>query len=53
MQEDLENALEYFNLAIENNDDYENAYEGRNQAMLEKHLKLVDLQDSLIRQKIF
>lgn len=53
LQEDLEKALEYYNLAIEINDDYDKAYEGRNQAMLEKHLKLIDIQDSLIKQKIF
>ena len=53
LQEDLETALKYYNKAIDINDDYDNAYEGKNQAMLEKHLKLIDLQDSLIKQKIF
>lgn len=53
MQENLEKALEFYNLAIEANDDYDKAYEGRNQAMLERHLKIIDLQDSLIKQKIF
>ena len=53
LQEDLETALEYYNKAIDINDDYENAYEGRNQAMLENHLKIIDLQDSLIKQNIF
>jgi len=47
LQEKLDEAVEYFNLAIETNDDYEKAYEGRNQAMLENHLKIIDLQESL------
>lgn len=53
LQDNLEKALEYYNLAIDTNDDYDKAYEGRNQAMLEQHLKIIDLQDSLIKQKIF
>ena len=53
LQDDLETALEYYNKAIDINDDYNKVYEGRNQAMLERHLKVLDLQDSLIRQKIF
>ncbi len=53
IEENLEEAIKYFNLAIEENDSFESAYEGRNQSMLEYHLKIVDLQDSLIRQKIF
>ena len=51
--EDLEKALEYYNKAIDVNDNYDDAYEGRNQTLLERHLKIADLQDSLIRQKIF
>lgn len=47
LQDDLDKAIEYFNLAIEENDTYEEAYEDRNQAMLENHLKIVDLQESL------
>ena len=47
LQEKLDKAVEYFNLAIEKNDDYDSAYEGRNQAMLENHLKIIDLQESL------
>ncbi len=43
----LDEAVKYFNLAIDENDDYSSAYEGRNQAMLENHLKIIDLQDSL------
>lgn len=50
---DLDNAIKYFNLAIEINDNYEDAYEGRNQALLENHLKIVDLQDNLIKRKLF
>lgn len=52
IQDNFEEALKYYNLAIENNDDYEPAYEGRNQAMLENHLMLVDLQDNLIEREI-
>ena len=52
-KENLEKAIEFYNLAIEINDNYDFAYEGRNQSMLESHLKIIDLQDSLIKQKIF
>ena len=47
IQDKLDEAIKYFNLAIDCNDDYEYAYEGRNQAMLENHIKIADLQDSL------
>ena len=47
LQEKLDEAVEYFNLAIDANDNYDKAYEGRNQAMLENHLKIIDLQESL------
>lgn len=47
LQDKLDEAVENFNLAIEENDNYEKAYEGRNQAMLENHLKIIDLQESL------
>ena len=47
VQDKLDEAIKYFNLAIDCNDDYEYAYEGRNQAMLENHIKIADLQDSL------
>ena len=53
IQEDLDKALYYYNLAIDCNDDYEKAYEGRNQTMLENHLKIIDLQDSLIKRNLF
>ena len=53
LRDDLETALKYYNQAIDINDNYDLAYEGRNQTMLEKHLEILDLQDSLIRQKIF
>jgi tetratricopeptide (TPR) repeat protein len=52
IQNNFEEALKYYNLAIDNNEDYEPAYEGRNQAMLENHLMLVDLQDELIEREI-
>ncbi len=47
LQDKLDEAVEYFNLAIDENDDYDKAYEGRNQAMLENHLKIIDLQEAL------
>ncbi len=50
LQGKLDDALVYFNSAIENNDNYDKAYEGRNQTMLENHLKIVDLQESLKKQ---
>lgn len=53
LRDDFEKALKYYNRAIEINDSYDKAYDGRNQAMLENHLQILDLQDSLIRQKIF
>lgn len=52
IQNNFEEALQYYNLAIEANDDYEPAYEGRNQAMLENHLMLMDLQDELVEREI-
>lgn len=47
LQDKLDDAVKYFNLAIDCNDNYTNAYEGRNQAMLENHVKIIDLQESL------
>ena len=47
LQEKLDEAVEYFNLAIDANDNYDMAYEGRNQAILENHLKIIDLQEAL------
>lgn len=52
-EDNLEKAIEYYNKAIEYNDDYYMAYEGRNQSMLEYKLKIIDLQDSLIKQNLF
>ena len=52
LQNDLEKAIENYNLAIQINENYEQAYEGRNQSMLENHLKILDLQDSLIEQEL-
>lgn len=51
IENNFEEALKYYNLAIESNDDYEPAYEGRNQTMLERHLMLADLQDDLIKRE--
>ena len=52
-EDKFEEAIKYFNLAIEVNDDYDLAYEGRNQSMLENHLQILDLQDSLIKRNMF
>lgn len=52
-EENLDEAIKYYNLAIEANDDYDKAYEGRNQSMLENHLKIIDLQDNLIQRNLF
>ena len=48
-----EKAIENYNKAIDINDDYDPAYEGKNQSMLEKHLQILDLQDSLIQRNLF
>ena len=50
-EDNLEEALKYYNLAIDTNEDYDPAYEGKNQTMLERHLQVADLQDSLIRNE--
>lgn len=47
LQEKFDDSVFYFNLAIDENDDYDRAYEGRNQALLENHLKIIDLQEAL------
>ena len=47
LQDKLDRAITYFNLAIDKNDNYIPAYDKRNQAMLENHLKIIDLQESL------
>jgi len=47
LQEKLDDACKYYNLAIDTNDNYDAAYEGRNQAMLENHIKILDLQETL------
>ena len=47
LEDKLDEAVENFNLAIDANDDYTQAYEGRNQAMLENHVKILDLQEAL------
>lgn len=51
IHKDFELAIEYFNKAIDLNDNYDFAYEGRNQSMLEHHLQIADLQDKLINQE--
>ena len=46
-QEKFDDAINCFNNAIIINDDNEIAYDTRNQAILEQHLKMLDLQDIL------
>ena len=53
LENNFDEAIKYFNFAIYINDDYDSAYEGRNQSMLERHVDILDLQDALIRQKLF
>ena len=53
LENKFEQAIKYFNQAIDINDDYDSAYEGRNQSILEKHLQIIDLQDNLIKREIF
>lgn len=52
-QDNYEEAIKYYNLAIDVNDNYDPAYEGRNQSILENHIEILDMQDSLIKRKIF
>lgn len=52
-ENNFDEAIKYYNLAIDVNDDYEPAYDGRNQSMLERHLMIADLQDELIKREIF
>ena len=47
IQNNLDESIKYFNLALEENDNYDSAYEGRNQAMLENHVNILDLQEAL------
>lgn len=47
LQDKLDEAVENFNFAIDENENYDPAYEGKNQAMLENHVKILDLQESL------
>ncbi len=47
IQDKLDESIDYFNLAIDADDNFEKAYEGRNQAMLERHIKILDLQEAL------
>lgn len=50
---EFEKAIEHYNMAIEINDNYDLAYEGKNQAMLENHIQILDLQDDLIKRNLF
>lgn len=44
---DFEHAISYFEKAIAENSEYDLAYDGRNQSMLEYHLRISDLQEAL------
>ena len=52
LEDKYEKAVKYFNLAIDVNDEYDEAYEGKSQSILEKHLQILDLQDSLIKKEL-
>ncbi len=52
-ENNFEEAIKYYNLAIDVNDAYDPAYECKNQSILENHLQILDMQDSLIRQEMF
>ena len=53
LQDDFDNAILYYNKAIDFNDNYDPAYEGKHQTMLERHVKILDLQDDLIKRNLF
>ena len=48
---EFEDAIEYFNKAIDLNNDFDYAYDGKNQSMLESHLQIADLQEMLINNE--
>ena len=52
-ENNFEEAIKYYNLAIDVNDNYDLAYEGKNEAMLKRHLEILDMQDNLIKRQIF
>lgn len=47
IQNDFDISIKYFDKAIECNDNYNEAYEYRNQAMLERQVNIIDFQESL------
>ncbi|MBQ7764365.1 tetratricopeptide repeat protein [bacterium] len=49
----FEEAIKYYNLAIDINDSYDEANSGLGQALLENHLEILDMQDRLISREIF
>lgn len=49
----FDEAIKYYNLAIDVNDNYDLAYDGKNQSILENHLQILDMQDSLIKRNMF
>ena len=46
-------AIKYYNLAIDINDSYDPANNGLSQSILENHLEILDVQDRLIEREIF
>lgn len=52
LQDLYDDAIEHFNRAIDINDDFEAAYEGKNQSMLERHVQIADFQDNLIKMRL-
>lgn len=52
-EDNFEEAIKFYNLAININDNYDLAYEGKNQSILENHLQILDMQDELIKREIF
>lgn len=52
-ENNFEDAIKYYNLAIDINDSYDPAYNGKNQSILENHLQIADMQDNLIKRGIF
>jgi len=52
IQSKLDRTIEAFENALNVNENYDLAFEGKNQAMLERHLQIVDLQETLKNYKI-
>ncbi|MCQ2754000.1 MAG: tetratricopeptide repeat protein [bacterium] len=53
LEDNFDKAIEYYNKAIDVNDNYDEAHDWKNQSILERHLKIADLQDNLIKRHLF